>query len=109
DPGPGSIFFRPIKPRSVAGTILVHVRKKLLAGLVTLTPIAITVFISVWLFHVIADADWLRHVAQATRITDKNLARAAALLATIGIIYFIGLLSTSFTVRQFIGLAERLL
>lgn len=99
---------RPIQPRSVFSTIMLHLRKKLIAGLVTMMPIAFSVFVSVWIFRTVVESTWLQRVAGVTRITDRNIAVAVAFLVTLGALYLIGLLSTTFLARQFIGLAERI-
>lgn len=86
-----------------------HIRRKLIAGLVTITPIAITVFVSVWIFRTIVESQWIDKAAQFTRITDRNFAVAVACVLTLVVIYLVGLVSTSLTARQLISLTERIL
>ena len=52
-----------IEPRSMASRIASHIRQKLLAGVLTVTPIAVTVLISVWLFQFILDARWFNDLS----------------------------------------------
>lgn len=104
-----NFFFRPLKPRSLASRVLSHLRQKLIAGLVTITPISITIFVSVWIFRAIVQSDWLLHTATFTRIPDRNFAIAVAFTVTLAFVYVVGVVSTTFMVRQLIGLAERIL
>lgn len=103
------LLFKPIKPRSMAERTFWHIRRKLIAGLVTITPIAITIFVSVWIFRTIVESQWIDKAAGFTRITDRNFAVAVAFLLTLALIYLVGLVSTSLTARQLINLTERIL
>ncbi|MCX7019697.1 MAG: DUF502 domain-containing protein [bacterium] len=105
----GSIFFTPIKPRSVAPAVMGHIRGKLFAGLITVTPIAVTVFICYWIFGMFAGADWLNELARIPWLGNKFVATLVALVCTVGIIYLIGLLSTTFLIRRSISLTDAIL
>lgn len=102
----GSILFRPIKPRSIFAKVLVHIRKKLFAGLITVTPIAVTVVISMWLFRLITGSQWLKNAARHMPIDSDAAATTLALLLTLTIIYLIGVLSTTLLVRQVLRFTE---
>jgi uncharacterized membrane protein len=103
------ILFQPIKPRSMASKVGSHLRRRLLAGLVTMTPIVVTVWVSIWIFNLAANSNWLESAADFTRISDRKLAVTMALLTTIALVYVVGLLSSTITLRQIIVFAERML
>ncbi len=99
----------PLPPKGGIITRLIrHIRKKLLAGLVTIMPVAVAVFMSIWIFRVITGWDWIRRAAGATRITNDQLATAVAIILTLLLVYVTGVLSSTITARQFISLAERI-
>jgi uncharacterized membrane protein len=103
----------PAHGRSAAGRLMRHIRKKLLAGMVTITPIAVALFVGVWIFRLITGAEWVRRAAAAARqyvpgISNDQLATAVTLILTLLLLYIAGTLSSNFTVRQIIGLAERI-
>jgi uncharacterized membrane protein len=102
----GSILFRPIQPRSLFAKIITHIRKKLFAGLITVTPIAVTVVISMWLFRLITGSQWLKNAARRMPIDSDAAATTLALLLTLLIVYLIGLLSTTLLVRQVLRFTE---
>lgn len=101
--------FGPVRPTTgVISRVIRHVRKKLLAGLVTIMPVAVALFVSVWLFRLVTGWDWIRRTARATEISNDHLATAVAIILTLLLVYVTGVLSSTITARQFISLAEKI-
>ena len=103
------VLFQPIKPRSMASKLWLHIRRRLIAGLITMTPIVVTVWVSFWIFELVANSKWLASAADFTRISDRKFAVTVALLTTVSLVYLVGLLSSTITLRQLFIMAERVL
>lgn len=103
-----TILMTPIEPRGVASRSLSHVRQKLLAGILTVTPIAVTVFISMWLFQFILDAQWFTNLSDRLRFGNAALAKLAAVVLTLLIVYLVGLLSTTLLFGMLVRVAEHI-
>ena len=75
--------------------LIVHLRRNLIAGLVTVMPITVTLALSYWLFAIVTKSQWVRNIAKTTGIENTYLSTVLTFLAIIIVVYVLGLLSTT--------------
>ena len=83
--------------------VAVRIRRILLAGIVVLGPAALTVAVLVWLFR---SLDGLLAPAMA-QLTGRQIP-GLGLLATVGIVFVLGLISRNVLGRRLVAAAERI-
>lgn len=88
--------------------VMLHLRRKLIAGLLIVMPLAITAYLSVWFFGFVTKAQWVQKVADQIHVHNDHVATAITLVGTIFVLYLIGLVSTTMLVKTFIRVAEAL-
>jgi uncharacterized membrane protein len=91
-----------------------HFKNTFITGLITVVPLALTVFVSLWLFHTLTDLipALLRQIPNAAveGLLENRFFVFAVRLIGLGVIvlgiYFVGLITKGVLVRQLLGLVE---